>query len=529
MFGPELVRAFGEFKAIWDPDNKMNPHKVVDPYLPGENLRLGPAYNPPQVETHFKFPDDNGSFAYATERCVGIGECRKEENGHHVPQLHGDQGGDALDPRARPPALRDAPGRPDEGGLEERDRQGGARPLPGLQGVPDRVPDERRHGHVQGRVPLALLRGAAAAAARLRDGPDLLVGAAGVAGAGAREPDHARAGRRQGRSRRWAGSRPGGRCRRSPRRRSGVVVSPAAAAERRAGRAWSSGPTRSTTTSTRRPPRRPSRCSRTAGFQVVVPRQSLCCGRPLYDFGMLDTAKGLLREILDALRPEIEAGTPVVGLEPSCVAVFRDELMNLFPMDEDAKRLSGQHLHPERVPREEGARTYRLPKLKRKALVQKHCHHEHVMKFDAENAVPRRSWGSTTSCSTRAAAAWPARSASRPATTTSRSPSASACCCPPCARPTDDTLIIADGFSCREQIAGLTGRGALHLAQVIQMAMHEGPEGPSDELPEMQYQPLGKWEPAPSLAAIAAVAGLGVLAGLGVVWALTRQTGDRSG
>ena len=85
MFGAELVRAFGEFKAIWDPDNKMNPHKVVDPYLPGENLRLGPAYNPPQVETHFKFLDDKGSFAYATERCVGIGECRKEEAGTMCP------------------------------------------------------------------------------------------------------------------------------------------------------------------------------------------------------------------------------------------------------------------------------------------------------------------------------------------------------------------------------------------------------------------------------------------------------------
>ncbi len=85
MFGPDLVRAFGEFKAIFDPGNKMNPHKVVDPYLPGENLRLGPAYNPPQVETHFKYLDDKGSFAYATERCVGIGECRKEENGTMCP------------------------------------------------------------------------------------------------------------------------------------------------------------------------------------------------------------------------------------------------------------------------------------------------------------------------------------------------------------------------------------------------------------------------------------------------------------
>ena len=85
MFGPELVRAFGEFKAIWDPDHKMNPHRVVDPYLPGENLRLGPTYRPPQVETFFQFPGDQGSFPYATERCVGIGECRKEEQGTMCP------------------------------------------------------------------------------------------------------------------------------------------------------------------------------------------------------------------------------------------------------------------------------------------------------------------------------------------------------------------------------------------------------------------------------------------------------------
>jgi len=79
-----------------------------------------------------------------------------------------------------------------------------------------------------------------------------------------------------------------------------------------------------------------------AGQQVIVSQEALCCGRPLYDFGMLTLAKSLLRQILDALRPEIAAGTPVVGLEPSCIAVFRDELINLFPYDEDAKRLAQQ-------------------------------------------------------------------------------------------------------------------------------------------------------------------------------------------
>src|SRR5205814_484524 len=78
MFGPELVQAFAEFKAIWDPDGKMNPGKLVNPYRLDENLRLGAEYQPPQVATEFQFPgDDKGSFPRATLRCVGVGDCRR--------------------------------------------------------------------------------------------------------------------------------------------------------------------------------------------------------------------------------------------------------------------------------------------------------------------------------------------------------------------------------------------------------------------------------------------------------------------
>ena len=79
-----------------------------------------------------------------------------------------------------------------------------------------------------------------------------------------------------------------------------------------------------------------------AGFRVSIPESILCCGRPLYDFGMLDRAKRLLLKILDTLAPEIEAGIPIVVLEPSCAAVFRDELLNLFPQDERAHKLARQ-------------------------------------------------------------------------------------------------------------------------------------------------------------------------------------------
>jgi Fe-S oxidoreductase len=237
---------------------------------------------------------------------------------------------------------------------------------------------------------------------------------------------------------------------------------------------------------------------------------------------MLDRAKALIREILDSLRPEIESGTPVVGLEPSCVAVFRDEMMNLFPMDEDAKRLSANtFLLSEFL--EKKAPEFRLPKLERKALVQKHCHHEHVMKFDAENAVLRKlgldyDLLDSGCCGMAGSFGFEAGHYDVSVAVGERR-------LLPAVRAADrDTLVIADGFSCREQIAGLTDRGALHLAQVIQMALREGPEGPVEERPEMRYQPLGKWEPAPSPAAIAAIAGLGLLAGMGVAWTLTRRS-----
>jgi ferredoxin len=85
MFGRELVEAFGKFKRAWDPENKLNPHKVVDPYLPTENLRLGADYRPHKPGTHFQFPEDDGSLAKATLRCIGLGACRKNDGGTMCP------------------------------------------------------------------------------------------------------------------------------------------------------------------------------------------------------------------------------------------------------------------------------------------------------------------------------------------------------------------------------------------------------------------------------------------------------------
>jgi len=219
-----------------------------------------------------------------------------------------------------------------------------------------------------------------------------------------------------------------------------------------------------------------------AGFEVVLPRKLLCCGRPLYDFGFLPLAKSLLEDILAALRLEIRAGTPIIGLEPSCVTVFRDELTNLFPNDEDAIRLRQQtFLFSEFLQKK--APEVRLPTLHRKALVQAHCHHAAVIKLSDEEAVLKRlgldyEFLQTGCCGMAGSFGYEkdkydvsVRCGERGLLPTVRKAS-------------KETLIIADGFSCRGQIEQLTDRGAMHLAEVIDLAMNTGPDGPAGDYPE---------------------------------------------
>ncbi len=517
MFGEELVQAFGEFKAIFDPGNKMNPHKVVDPYMPGENLRLGPAYRPPQVETHFRFVDDEGSFAYATERCVGIGECRKEEHGTMCPsymvtkeEMHSTRGRTHL-------LFEMLQGDPMQGGWKSEPVKEALDLCLACKGCRSECPmnvdmatykAEFLSHYYEGRVrpPHAYAMGLIDWWARLASfapGVVNLVTHAPVVGK--------------------------------------VLQSLGGISTQR--KMPSFAPETFVSWFRRRAPRnvghprvmlwpdtfnnhfhpQTARAAvavlEAAGFQVIIPPKPLCCGRPLYDFGMLSMAKARLREILDVLQPEIGSDTPVVGLEPSCVAVFRDEMMNLFPRDEDARRLSSNVFVLSEF-LEKKAKDFRMPKLVRKALVQKHCHHDHVMKFEAENTVLQKlgldyELMNAGCCGMAGSFGFEAGHYDVSVAVGER-------ILLPAVREADpDTLIIADGFSCREQIAGLTDRGALHLAQVIQMALEEGPVGPSRDLPEMRYQPLGKWEPEPSLADVAVVAGFGVLAGLGLAWALT--------
>jgi len=243
-----------------------------------------------------------------------------------------------------------------------------------------------------------------------------------------------------------------------------------------------------------------------AGCDVVLPSRRLCCGRPLYDYGFLVHARRLLRDILDELRPHLEAGTPIVVLEPSCLAVFRDELVNLFPDDEDAKRLSRQsfllaEFLGKQVP------GYTPPRLRRRVMLHGHCHHKAIGAIEDEQTLLEAAGADVESLD-------------------------SGCCgmagsfgfetdhydvsmkvgelvlLPAVRRAPDDTLIVADGFSCREQVEQATGRRAVHLAHALHAALRSRSGADSGPAEDAVLPPRPR-ETFPREIAAAALIGIG--------------------
>jgi Fe-S oxidoreductase len=202
------------------------------------------------------------------------------------------------------------------------------------------------------------------------------------------------------------------------------------------------------------------------GHNVSLPIQRLCCGRPLYDYGFLDMAKRQLKQILIALEPEIQAGIPLIVLEPSCAAVFRDELINLFPEDPLAQKLHRQtFLFSEFV----GSEADHLPTLSRKALVQTHCHQKSVLGAEAEEHLFQKlkldvSRPEAGCCGMAGAFGFEAEHEALSRQIGERA------LLPAIRQAPSETLVIAGGFSCREQIYQATGRRALHPAEVLQLA-----------------------------------------------------------
>jgi Fe-S oxidoreductase len=208
-----------------------------------------------------------------------------------------------------------------------------------------------------------------------------------------------------------------------------------------------------------------------AGFQVITSQQDLCCGRPLYDFGMLDEAKRYLARILRVLGSQIEAGLPIVVLEPSCASVFRDELLNLFPDDARAKKLRAQtFLLSEFL--QHHAPGYQPNQLSRRILAHGHCHHKALMNMTDEEALLRRLGAEVLLPDSGCCGLAGGFGFEKDKFEISQA-IGERVLLPAVRREPRETLIVADGFSCREQIRQATGREALHLAEVLRLAMKQ--------------------------------------------------------
>lgn len=468
MYGKELLQAFREFKEIWDPEWKMNPGKMIEPYGQLTNLRTGAHYHPKPVETHFKYPDEKNSFPFAMTRCVGVGECRRMDVGTMCPSYRVTK-------------------------EEKHSTRGRARMLFEM------LMDDVAHGWDDKNV---------------KDSLDLCLACKGCKGDCPVNVDMATykseflshyyknklrpvTAYTFGYIHFWARL-----ASLAPRIANFVTHAPiisnlfkaigGIAPKREVPkfanttfRAWLKKNTADPL------PDRPSvilwadtfnnyflphtliagkEVLEAAGYNVIVPERPLCCGRPLYDFGLLNDAKQLLRDILHNLKSEIETGVPVVGLEPSCVAVFRDELCNLFPNDENAQRLKAQTFTLAGFLQKK-APGFSIPAVSQKVMVHGHCHHKAIMKMTAEQELFKKMKLDATiidsGCCGMAGYFGYEKGEHYDV-----SVKAGELVLLPAVREADEkTIIVADGFSCREQVRQQTGKKALHLAELLQLAL----------------------------------------------------------
>ena len=246
-----------------------------------------------------------------------------------------------------------------------------------------------------------------------------------------------------------------------------------------------------------------------AGWQVVMPEGHVCCGRPLYDYGFLDLAEGYLRRNLEQLREWYSEGIPIVGLEPSCVAVFKDELGKLIPRDEGATRLAKSVFHFAELFEEFEIEP---PPLARKAFVWGHCHHKATGGIDPEVELLKKMGVDVETLNAGCcglAGSWGFEAGHHEVSMQCGEQGLL-----PKVRELDpETIVVADGFSCKTQIEeGDTGRRALHIAQVLKLAHEHGAGGPPRPKPENLYYGV-KPKPSRARRVIHAAAAVTALAG----------------
>jgi Fe-S oxidoreductase len=511
MFGPELMQAFREFKALWDPENRMNPGKLVDAvrvYDPVENLLHGlpaaPGHAHSKPETHFVFAADGGSLRRATERCVGVGACRKSEGGVMCPSYRA-TGEEQHSTRGRARLLWEMlAGALREEGFKSRAVHEALDLCLSCKACKSECPvqvdmaaykSEFLAQHYEGRMhPLHhYIFGFADRLARLGSFAPALTNAiltgpitsplikhiVGIAQE-RQLPRLAAKSYQQSRTSIRAQQRLGAPSfpRTSVERVEDDESQPASATPGGPGldsETWETTKLQHVllwpdTWNNYYHPQTLAAAESVltlAGFRVETPKGHICCGRPLYDFGLLDAARAYLAKVLNRMAPQIEAGLPFIFLEPSCASVFKDELMELFPNDTRARRMSGQvwllaDFLAAKAPKFWAGRLTGA-----QILLHGHCHHKAVFGGPASEIALLRKAGATVEpiqagcCGMAGPFGFEADKfeVSKKIAEDSLLPAVRS------AGPM--TIIVADGFSCREQISQLGARETMHFAEVL--------------------------------------------------------------
>jgi Fe-S oxidoreductase len=200
-----------------------------------------------------------------------------------------------------------------------------------------------------------------------------------------------------------------------------------------------------------------------AGYGVQVPSRPACCGLTWISTGQLDTARRVLRRSLSMVRAQLDAGLPVVGLEPSCTAVLRHDSFDLLPSRAAGQIAAATVTLAELLTRTQG---WSPPDLSGTSLVaQPHCHHAAVLGWEADATLLRRA-GATVhrvgGCCGLAGNFGVERGHYEVSVAVAEHALLKAV-----RRHAGDAQVLADGFSCRTQLSDLAGVRAVHLAQLL--------------------------------------------------------------
>lgn len=475
MYGPDLMQAMEQFKAIWDPANRLNPGKVVHAYRADENLRMGPAYKPVTLQTKLTFASQEGEgFQREIERCIGMGKCRSLEGGTMCPSFRATRE-EKYSTRGRAHLFWEMlQGDVITDGWQSREVKEALDTCLACKGCKSDCPTHTdmasykaeflSHYYETNRRPRqALFMGRigewAPWAARFPRFTNFMTSAPGLAAVGkwvagvaqARElPKFATRTYRQ-------------IARRSPQteldaRSPGDVKKVILWVDTFNDHFTPEIAQAATDVLTQ------------MGWHVVLPKNRLCCGRPLYDFGLLDRARELLTTILDDLGEDIAAGVPLVGLEPGCLSVFKDELLKQFPDHALATQLSAQtFLFSDFVARQ----PFDWPTLPADVIVHGHCHQKALFGMQGDTALLNKlgvKWKllDTGCCGMAGSFGFndEHHALSERIGEDTLFPAVRAA-----AAANAETIVLTNGFSCREQIEQGTGQHAMHIAQLAQRAL----------------------------------------------------------